>query len=235
MARFFIIRPIVAIVIGYGTKLTQSLALGVNVRLIRDQLSPQGTAYEAGNGIATGFSFDVGVMYRPRSLEFLSLGANLSNIGPKLTYVDKDQADPLPMNLRLGTAVKLLESDYNNISWLMDFNRLLVKRDTSGHSDEFYKAIFSTWGGSSFGQQLRQFTFSTGVEYWYGAPRLLALRAGYFWEDPSAGNRRYMTFGAGIRWESFGFDFSYISTFEDQHPLGNTLRLSISIGWGGGN
>ena len=42
-----------------------------------------------------------------------------------------------------------------------------------------------------------------------------------------------MTFGAGIRYDIYGFDFSYISAAEDNHPLSDTLRFSVIIGWGG--
>ncbi|MCB0311926.1 MAG: hypothetical protein KDH84_01435, partial [Calditrichaeota bacterium] len=55
-----------------------------------------------------------------------SLGANLSNVGPKITYIDKEQADPIPMNLRLGLAYKLLDSEFNKLTFVYDINRLLV-------------------------------------------------------------------------------------------------------------
>jgi hypothetical protein len=42
-----------------------------------------------------------------------------------------------------------------------------------------------------------------------------------------------MTFGAGIRYDVYGFDFSYISTSEQNHPLGDTLRFTLLISWGG--
>ena len=73
-----------------------------------------------------------------------------------------------------------------------------------------------------------------GIEYWYGSPRLIALRFGHFFEDPSFGNRNFWTFGAGIRYDIYGFDFSYISAAEN-HPLSDTIRFSLLIGWGGIN
>jgi hypothetical protein len=77
-----------------------------------------------------------------------------------------------------------------------------------------------------------------GLEYLYGTPGdfVFALRTGFFYEDPNHGNRKFVTFGAGIKYDIYNFDFSYITTdvfkgFEN-HPLNNTLRFSISIGWG---
>jgi hypothetical protein len=231
-----------AFAVGYATKLNPDLGIGVNARFIYSRLAPFGTAEEAGTGTAYGVSFDVGLLYKPESVVIpftdidlgknLRLGMNISNIGPNMFYIDKAQADPLPMNLRLGFAYDLAQSEYNTITWITDVNRLLIHRDTSGTAaDEFYKGFFTTWTGSTMSEQIREFTLSTGFEYWYGSPRLLALRIGYFYEDPRSGNRKYMTFGAGIRYDIYGFDFSYINAATTEDPLGETLRLSLSIGW----
>jgi len=235
-----------AFAVGYATKLNPDLGIGVNTRIIYSRLSPFGADREKGSGTATGVSFDIGFLYKPESVVIpfadvdlgnnLRLGINISNIGPNVFYIDRAQADPLPMNLRLGFAYDLAQSEYNSLTWITDVNRLMVKRDTSGKADEFYKAFYTTWTGTpgqstSFNQQIREFTMSTGLEYWYGSPKLLALRVGYFYEDPSAGNRKFMTFGAGIRYDVYGFDFSYISAASNEDTLGETMRLSLSIGW----
>ena len=232
----------VALALGYGTKIGENTGLGVNTRLIYSSLANLGAGVEQGRGVATGFSFDVAVLYKPTSLfipftdvgvgNVMTFGANLSNIGPKLTYIDEAQADALPMNLRLGLSWKVLESQYNNITFIGDVSRLLIHKDTT-HTDEFYEAFVTTWTkGGSLSEQLRQFVTGLGAEYWYGDPKLVAIRVGFFYEDPRAGNRKFMTFGAGIRYDIYGFDFSYISAFEDQHPLGETLRFSLAIEWG---
>jgi opacity protein-like surface antigen len=231
-----------AVTAGYGTLISPDVSLGVNARFIHSRLAPFGAAQEKGRGIASGFSFDVGMLYKPRSVAIpftdvnlggkLSLGFNLSNVGPNLTYIDKAQADPLPQNLRFGLAYNVLESEFNNLTAILDFSKLLITRDSTG-TDAFYKALITSWYDRSFKQEMKEFVTGMGLEYWYGAPRLVALRFGYFYEDPSAGNRKFLTFGAGLRYDVYGFDFSYISTFEEQHPLGETLRFTLSIVWGG--
>jgi hypothetical protein len=225
-----------ALALGYATKLSDVLGIGFTVRLIHSAISPFGTPQGEGKGVATGFSFDIGMLYHPQSLfvpmvrsnlgDRLSLGFNLSNIGPKLTYVHKAEADPIPMNLRLGFAFEFLRSAYNNATFVADFNKMLVKYTGNG-SDEFYKAIFTSWTGRTFSEQLRQFDTGMGIEYWYGSPKLIAFRTGYFYEDPRSGNRKFLTFGAGVRVDSYGFDFSYIAASEKDHPLGGTLRFSL--------
>ncbi|MGE5436018.1 MAG: PorV/PorQ family protein, partial [Syntrophothermus sp.] len=168
----------------------------------------------------------------------LSIGVNLSNLGPKIYYIDKAQADPIPTNFRLGFAYQILNDEYNSLLYTLDFSKLLVSKKGS-ESKEFYQAIFYAWADKPFKEELRDIVTSMGLEYWYGKPGdfLFALRSGFFYEDPSYGNRKFITFGAGIRYDMYGFDFSYITTSPfkgmETHPLSETLRFSVIIGWGG--
>lgn len=238
-----------AVTVGYATKVFDDLGLGINGRFIRSSLSPLGTAQEQGAGIANTVSFDIALMWRPFDLDIdwldkkFSMGFNLSNLGPKVTYIDASQADPLPTQLRVGFGYKVFEDEYNSLQYSIDFSRLLVRRypeivDTTGGQrrviqkasvDPLPKSLFTAWGD---GSGLRKINVSMGAEYWYGSPRLIALRVGHFFEDPSFGNRNFWTFGAGLRYDIFGFDFSYISAAEG-HPLSDTIRFSLLIGWGG--
>lgn len=236
-----------ALTLGYATKLSNDWGLGFNFRIIHSRLSDQSVGEEQGSGVATSVSFDIATMWRPEEFVLplvdediggkFSLGFNLSNLGPKIYYIDKAQADPIPTNFRLGFAYKVIDDEFNSLIYTLDFSKLLVSRDTTG-SDEFYAAIFSAWGDEPISNELRDIVTSMGLEYWYGTPGdfLFALRAGFFYEDPDYGNRKFVTFGAGIRYDIYGFDFSYITTsvFEggENHPLSDTLRFTVLIGWG---
>ena len=240
-----------ALTLGYATKLSPDWGIGLNARIIHSRLADKGAGSEQGSGVATSVSFDIAGMWRPTNFYIpftdinignqISIGANLSNLGPKIYYIDQAQADPIPTNFRLGFAYKIVDDEYNSLIYTLDFSKLLVsKKDTlsSKKQDPFYKAIFTAWADQPFKEELRDVVTSMGLEYWYGNPQefLFALRAGYFYEDPSYGNRKFMTFGAGIRYDSYGFDFSYITTdiFKggENHPLSNTLRFSVLINWG---
>ena len=104
---------------------------------------------------------------------------------------------------------------------------LIWKNEPYG-KDPFYTALFTSWKDGIPGI-LQSIQTSIGAEYWYGNPRLIALRAGYFYEDQAYGNRKFITLGAGIRYSLYGFDFSYINTIEENHPLANTLRFGFMI------
>lgn len=247
-----------ALTLGYATKISQDWGLGFNFRLIHSRLSDQSVGEEQGKGVATSISFDVATMWRPKDLSLpllgdlggkFSMGINLSNMGPKIYYIDKAQADPIPTNFRLGFAYKILSDEFNSLIYTLDFSKLLVNKSTKevpfgdstktvSESDEWYKAIFTAWTNKPFNEELRDIVTSMGLEYWYGTPGdfLFALRTGFFYEDPSYGNRKFITFGAGIRYDIYGFDFSYITTsvFKngENHPLSDTLRFTVLIGWG---
>jgi len=226
-----------ALAVGYGTKVTKDLGLGVVTRFIYSKLAVDPVAGEKGTGTTYDLSFDISALYRPvkTKLKFinnrLGIGINLSNIGPKVVYVDADQADPLPTNLRLGFAYDIYQSQFNNLTLTADFAKLLVNRLEGGKSDPVYKAIFTSFGGG-FNEVMKSIQSSVGAEYWYGNPKLIGLRGGFFYEDPDKGKRKFITLGASIRYSLYGFDFSYISTIEENHPLANTLRFTLSINFG---
>jgi hypothetical protein len=235
-----------ALTLGYATKVHPDWGLGFNFRLIHSRLSDKPTVNEQGKGVATSVSFDIAGMWRPERLmlpllnedigDKFSIGFNLSNLGPKIYYIDQSQADPIPTNFRLGFAFKIFDDEHNSLISTLDFSKLLVSKDTtSGSSKQFYEAVFTSWADRPFSEELREIVTSFGLEYWYGTPGdfLFALRAGYFYEDPDYGNRKFMTFGAGIRYDIYGFDFSYLSASEQNHPLSETLRFTVLIGWGG--
>ncbi len=239
-----------AITGGYSTKVFDDLGIGVNLRYIHSSLANFDVQRQGRKGVASTVSFDLSALWKPTQLNFpglgniedrLSIGVNLSNLGPKLTYIQQSQADPLPTNLRLAFAVKLVKSQFNNITGIVDFNRLLVRRypqikDTvtgitiqQGYVDNLPKSLITAWGDGG----LKKVNIASGLEYWYGYPKLIALRFGYFYEHPDYGNRKFLTFGAGIRYDIYGFDFSYLSAVEENHPLSETLRFTLSIAWGG--
>ena len=246
-----------ALTLGYATKLHPDWGVGINFRLIHSRLSPQPVGQETGSGVATSISFDIAGMWRPEHLDIfgwnidnsLSIGINLSNLGPKIYYIDQAQADPIPTNFRLGIAAQLIQDEFNSLTFTLDLSKLLVSKTsrqvieggdttTVSESDDWYQAIFTAWGDKPISEELRDIVTSMGLEYWYGTPGdfLFALRSGFFYEDPSYGNRKFLTFGAGIRYDIYGFDFSYITTsvFKDgeNHPLSDTLRFTVLIGWG---
>jgi len=215
-----------AIGAGYATKVSDDVGLGIQGRYIQSNLSTVSVSNEQGSGIGRSVGFDIGALWTPQTdwgmpKDFLSLGATFTNIGPKIHYIDIAQADPLPTTFRIGTGLHLVEDEYNDLTFALDITKLLVNRPNKDQVDPVPKSLYTAWGNGK-GVEL-----STGLEYWY--EKLVALRAGYFTESANGGNREFLTFGAGLRYDIYGFDFSYINTIEETHPLANTLRFTLVV------
>lgn len=209
----------------YATKITQNLGLGVGMRYIHSHLSPVGAVEEEGKGIGNAFAVDLGILYKLPFLKGLSLGANLSNMGPKITYIDAAQADALPTNLKIGFAYRLLDLEYNKLTLAIDTNKLLVVKH-GNETEPFYKAIFTAWTDGSLREQASRLISSFGVEYVYN--NMIYLRAGYYYDEE--GKVKYPSFGAGLQYSQFRFDFAYVAA-EQGHPLSDTMRFSLSAGF----
>lgn len=209
--------------ISYGTLIAKDLGVGFQLRYIQSNLTPTGGEQNQDAGSGMSAAFDLGFLWKPQELGFiedrLALGFNLQNVGPKITYIN--ESDPLPTTLRLGTAVKVYEDEFSKLTYVFDVAKLLVKRDILG-SDPLPKSLVTAWENPGA-------EFSTGLEYWY--QKIIALRAGYFTEPQAIGNRQYWNFGAGIRYDVFSLDFSFINTIEENHPLANTMRFSLLVDW----
>jgi hypothetical protein len=229
----------------YGFKISEKFALGTGLRFIYSNLAPGqivGTQ-ETKAGVSVGFDlaglFKTGHFSMGGIQSQASFGFNLANMGPAIQYSDSDQSDPLPTNLRFGWSYQMNFDQYNSIRIVNDFTKLLVDRDSAG-TKSWSTAIFSAWkpitinAGTQEDAELQQLsivsqlTIGLGLEYWYNS--LFALRGGYFYEHPDNGNRKFLTLGAGIRYNIIGVDFSYIYPLEENHPLADTIRFSIIVG-----
>lgn len=183
-----------------------------------------------------------------------SYGLSFTNIGSKISYTrDNLVKDFIPANMGLGTALKLDLDKYNSLTFTMDLNKLMVPTpiskkiinssgtfennpdwdtDGNGIADYREKSLFSGMLGSfgdaqgGISEEIKEVSISIGAEYWYD--KQFAFRGGYYWESAEKGNRRFFTVGAGIKYNVFGIDLSYlIPTSVLPNPLDNTLRFSL--------
>lgn len=216
------------------------LSLGLAGRFIYSKLATGAALVGITNAHpGTSVAGDVGLQYRKNfSLKKIpshfSGGLAITNIGSKVSYIEGDTATFIPTNLRLGWAVKLDIDAYNTIMFTNDFNKLLVPSAGGTKNVSLIRGMLESFGDApgGFGEELSEITIQAGVEYWYN--KLLALRAGYFYEDPYKGDRTFMTVGAGIRYNVFGLDFSYLIPVNDtKHPLENSLRFTVNLDFEG--
>lgn len=238
----------------YSRKLSESMGIGVTARYIWSNVAGQITgAPGAKNGesvsVDLGYYYTKDILISGRDTN-LSFGAHISNIGAKLTYSNDDNADFIPINLRLGTAITTSLDPYNTLTFALDFNKLLVptppiyqldangniEYDNNGNPiilrgrDPNRNLIAGMLGSftdapDGFSEEMQEIMISAGLEYWYRD--VFAARAGYFHEHTNKGGRKYFTMGLGFRYQKFGLDFSYLIPTKQDHPLAETIRFSL--------
>ena len=237
--------------LSYGFEINENFALGTGLRFIYSSLAD---GEVGGQQISPGSSVgvDLAALYKtdPFSIgnrdAIFNAGFNLSNVGPSIEYTDSPDKDPLPTVLRVGSAFTfdLDSKGYNTLTIANDISKVMARNERVSGEDEdatyesmsSFEALFRSWGSferSISGTEtaelnlLDQLMFGTGLEYWYN--NQFALRTGYYYEHEHNGDRQFVTLGAGLRYNIIGVDFSYLYSLEEDHPLANTIRLSLQL------
>ena len=229
--------------VGYSRKLSDKLGLGIALRYINSSLAKgpfNGQTYKAGSSVAGDISLFHDGTGGNINASGLNWGVALSNLGSKISYTnDATQKDFIPANLGLGVAYIKIFDETSKATFGLDINKLLVPTppaigDSAGLVKYHSKGVVSSWL-SSFGdapggggEELRELQVSVGAEYSYN--NQFAFRAGYFYENPTKGNRQYFTIGAGINYDMFGMNFAYLIPSGGgvaRNPLANTVRFSL--------
>jgi hypothetical protein len=232
----------------YSRRFGDEFSLGTSLRFIYSNLTSgqfsEGQQTKAGKSVAV----DVSAFYKNQTQLFgkdatISFGANLSNIGTKMSYVSDGPTYFLPTNMKLGAASTLIIDDFSTLTFALDFNKLMVPtqpiRDSDGAiisgkdpNRSVPAGIFGSFADApgGFKEEIKEVSMAGGAEYWYN--QQFALRAGYFYESPLKGDRRYFTLGAGLKYNIFNIDFAYLLADPQKSPLANTLRFSLLFNFG---
>lgn len=245
-----------AVDLAYSQKLSDRFAVGIAFRYIYSNLAG-GATNVAGIKAGQSFAGDITAYYTNKTRYKgykvnYGFGGAITNIGNKVTYTTAQQENFIPINLRLGTYGQVEIDKYNTIAVTVDFNKLLVPTPPKYLQDATGKFVIDQNGDKviesgkannvpivqgmlqSFSdapggwkEELNEINISTGLEYWYD--KQFALRAGYFHENQYKGNRKYLTMGAGLRYNVFALDVAYLISFQQRNPLDNTLRFTLSF------
>jgi hypothetical protein len=187
--------------IAYGTTLGENLAVGLNLKFVYVDLAPAQYTQDQQKGAGSTFAADIGILYRMMD-GALNLGGTIQHVGPKIAYIDEEQSDPLPRNLKVGAAYRLLEDEMNHLVVCAEYNKSMV--------------IVEDIGDPTIGVIL-----NVGAEYRYYD--LFALRGGYVYDED--GQVKDFAFGMGLKYRNWAFDVANVPQAEG---LKRPFRFSLT-------
>lgn len=246
--------------LAYSRKLGENFSTGLTAKYIYSNLAAGQSIGAIEISAANAFAVDFSLFYRkPMKVSGydsqFTFGTNISNVGSKVSYTANVIKDFLPMNLGLGSALKMDFDEYNTMTFALDINKALLPTpvaqdlidadgnrtpnpewdtDNTGYADYREQSMFSALLGSfgdaqgGFGEEIKELSYSLGIEYWYD--KQFAVRTGYYYENALKGDRKFLTVGVGLKYNVFGLNLSYlVPTNSNRNPLDNTLRFTLNF------
>ncbi len=216
----------------YSRKLSENLSGGLTLKYIYSKILEGMIVNGLEMAPASVFAGDVSLFYK-NSITFnqkpavFTFGLNLSNLGNKITYTSSVYEQFIPSNFGIGIALSTEINNLNDFTITIDMNKLLVP--TIYYSDQnIIKGMLNSFNDAPGGlnEELKEITFSPGMEYIYND--LVFVRAGYFYESPLKGPRKYFTAGAGIRYRDIQLDVAY-RFFNNTQQLVAEKVLSMTL------
>jgi hypothetical protein len=209
---------------GYGTAISRRFAAGVGAKLLVSHLSPAFQNLEEGQGFT--WAVDFGVLGRELGPLGLRWGVGIQNLGPALKFVDNGSPNPLPLNFRMGIGFDPYSNETHRVTVAADVNKILVRQRGGSGTEEFevdpaWKALFTSWTDESFSDELKDAIYNLGTEYAYS--NFMFLRTG--WVQDSTGDITDYTYGVGLRYQGFRFDFA---GYPQASGLDDVKRFSIT-------
>ncbi|MEI6433506.1 MAG: type IX secretion system outer membrane channel protein PorV [Bacteroidota bacterium] len=241
----------------YSRKFSREFSGAVAARFIYSNLVPVDLAnlsVRPGTSVAADVAiyYHHEMEIKGLSKAYLDFGLNISNIGAKMSYSSSSTVkDFIPTTLRFGPSFTMDIDDFNRISISLDLSKLLVPtppvylKNHTGNNDSIgsdgkriiykgydpdvsvVKGMLQSFYDAPYGfkEEMQEINVTVGAEYWYN--KLFSVRAGYFYESKYKGDRQFFTFGAGLRYNVFGLDFSYLIPVKSNNPLQHTLQFTL--------
>jgi hypothetical protein len=186
----------------YATPVVGGLALGLSYKLIQFRQDCSGDCGLIPSVTGTTHAADIGLQYGFGASENVRLGVALRHLGFKLQLENKDQADPLPVQLQFGVVYRVF---------------LPQAADAPERIDARFLVDIQNGVGQGTDPDAR-----VGVELGYG--RIVRLRAGYAFLHAEA---RGPSVGVGLRVGNFALDFARV--FYDSSNFDEPVHLSLRL------
>lgn len=248
------VRPVeMAFDINYARQLTNRFGLAVGLRYINSNLGSTDTDRFVSQAAGADISMFHTNPLKTKKIEGAKInwGLAITNIGSKMSYsANALNKDFIPANLALGVGAEIQIDKFNKVGIYTDINKLLIPtpvsptledgtttnpdydNDANGIADYKEKSsiggLFSSFGDApgGFKEEMAEITIGVGAEYTYND--MFMVRAGYFYENPTKGARKFLSAGVGLKYSVAQLNFAYIiPTSAQRNPLDNTMRFTL--------
>jgi hypothetical protein len=180
---------------------------------------------------ATAYAVDLGTQYSlPISSLPTTIGVSLQNLGTGIQFKDAGQTDPLPRTLRWGIGIVPFKARHHLVRITTDLVAFVDKLSESEEDKRVAAELKIDKGDRGIGKDAfrwKNMQKGLGMEYWLG--NILAFRAGYK-DDPFIDEAEWqenLTFGFGLKYQIFQFDYARIRGGGPDNKQINTLALLL--------
>lgn len=117
---------------GYAFKLSDKQSIGINGKFAYSNLTGGLTVAGAQTKAGVAGIADISYAFRNEDINWFgyngafAFGATINNIGNKIAYSELARRDFLPQNLKIGSAYTAELDKYNQITWSVEVQKLLV-------------------------------------------------------------------------------------------------------------
>lgn len=226
-----------AVDFSYSLKLNDKFGMAVTARYIRSDITDNQANTMVALKTGQAISADVSGFYTSKPMDLhvnrWTLGFNLKNVGSKLKYSNESGFDySLPTSLKLGGGYHIATSKKDYVSFYAEALKYLVPATDDNRNipdDSAIGGIFNSFGDApdGFSEEMKEVIFSLGGELNFNEK--FTIRTGFVTQNRDKGYRNHVTFGAGLNWNNFMFDFAYQSPVSSYINFENDKIVKISI------
>ena len=222
----------------YSLKLNEYFGMAVTGRYIRSDITDNQMNSTLQLKTGQAVAADVSGYYSSNPFTHdnkWTAGFALKNVGSKLKYANESGYEyPLPTSLKLGGGYHIASGKSDYISFYGETLKYLVPASDDQRNLPQYSAIGGIFNSftdapGGFTEELKEVIWSFGSEV--NLNDLLQLRTGYITQNGDKGFRNHVTFGIGMNWEGFNFDFAYQSPITKNISFNNDKVMKFSLSY----
>jgi len=180
----------------YADEIASGLFAGVNAKLIHQVLwTESDTAYAA----------DIGLQYAIPGVP-LNVGFAIRNFGTGIQMKDEYQSEPLPRDLKLGLALRLVDTPDHRFQIVSDYTSFIDKLSETEEDKDNPKFDAKKAGVGIHALRPENSQKGLGAEYWFA--NMLGIRIGYKYVPDMPG--KHITMGFSVRYLNYQIDYARV-------------------------